>query len=232
MSNLIDAALVVATQLGRVDAAGTSITDLENQIKEEIRNTIRFYNRKPMHLTEFRGGELATVSGETWYSTVVITNGEGDQPLANRTTIDVDDVINIHYMRENPGQTGLNEPLSEVPYAHFERLFEGAVPSGQPEYFTRYAGQIGIWPTPSGVNNIYWSGTVRPTVPQADADTSVWLTQANELIEAGACRRVCSKYLRDHAWANEFAQIEVVQLQNLEAEYVQKSSTGRLRKHD
>lgn len=120
MVNLNDIALIVANQLGRTNAEGSTITDLETQIKAEIRNTIRFYNRKPMHLTEFRGGEIVTVSGQTFYDTADITMGAGDQPLANRTTIDTTDIINIHYMRENPGETGLNEPLSEVPYAHFE----------------------------------------------------------------------------------------------------------------
>ena len=232
MANLNDIALVVANQLSRTNAEGNTITDLETEIKQEIRNTIRFYNRKPMHLTEFRSGEIVTVSGQTFYNTTTITTGAGDQPLNGRITIDTTDIIAIHYMRENPGQTGLNEPLSEVSYAHFERLFEGAVPSGQPEYFTRYAGEIGIWPTPSGVNNIYWSGIVRPTVPQADDDTSIWFDQANEMIEAGAARRVCSKFLRDEERANFFGQIELLQLQNLEAEHVQKSSTHRLRKHD
>lgn len=229
MATLADTALIVATQLGRVDAGGTTITDLEPQIKEEIRNTIRFYNRKPMHLTELRNGEILTVANQTWYSEASIVDAAGDQPLAGRTTLDVEDIIDIHYMRENPGATGLNEPLSEIPYPVFERLFEGSVPFGQPEYFTRYAGQIGIWPTPSGVNNLYWSGIVRPTVPQADGDTSVWIDQANEMIEAGAARRVCSKYLRNMQWANDFAQIEVLQLQNLEGEQVRKTSSGRLR---
>ena len=232
MATLNDTALTVANQLGRTNAEGSAFIDLETQIKKEIRNTIRFYNRKPMHLTEFRGGEIITVIGQTFYNTADITMGAGDQPLSGRTTIDVEDIIAIHYMRENPGQTGLNEPLSEVPYAHFERLFEGAVPTGQPEFFTRYAGQIGIWPTPSGINNIYWSGIIRPTVPQADQDISVWFDQANELIEAGAARRVCSKYLRDEERANYFGQIEALQLQNLQEEHVQKSSSRRFRKHD
>lgn len=232
MANLNEIALVVANQLGRTNAEGSAITDLEPQIKAEIQNTIRFYNRKPMHLTEFRGGEIVTVSGQTFYSTADLTTGDGDQPLDGRITIDVEDILAIHYMRENPGETGLNEPLREIPYVLFERLFEGSVPTGQPEYFTRYAGQIGIWPTPSGVNNLYWSGVVRPTVPQADQDISVWFDQANELIEAGAARRVCSKYLRDEERANYFGQIEVIQLQNLEAEQVQKSSSRRLRKHE
>ena len=232
MANLNDTALIVANQLGRTNADGTVILSLENQILQEIRNTIRFYNRKPMHLTEFRGGELVTVAGQTFYNTLDVSMAAGLQRLAGRTTVDVKDVIDIDYMRENPGQSGLNEPLSEVPYDHFERMFEGAVPQGQPEYFTRYAGQIGIWPTPSGINNIYWSGIVRPTVPQVGEDESVWFDEANEMVEAGAARRVCSKYLRDEERANYFGQIEALQFQNLEAEYIRQSTTGTLGKNE
>lgn len=232
MATLSETALIVADQLGRVNADGSAITDLETQIIAEIRNTIRFYNRQPMHLTEVRNGEIVTVSGQTYYDTANIDMAAGDQIVGGETTIDITDIIDIHYMRENPGESGLNEPLREVPYILFERLFEGSVPSGQPEYYTLYAGQLGIWPTPSGENPLFWSGIVRPTVPSAAGDTSIWFTYANEMIEAGAARRVCSKYLRDQQRADYFAQIEALQLQNLQSEHVRKSSSNKLRKYE
>lgn len=232
MTTLADIALTVATYLGRVNDTATAIDDLESEIKSEVKNAVRFYSRKPLHLTEFRGGELTTVASTTWYSTVDITAGDGDQDKTGRSTLDVNSIIDIHYMRENPGASGLNEPLSEVPYAHFERMFEGSTPQGQPEYFTRYAGQIGIWPTPSGAFTLYWSGIVKPVVPSADADTSVWFDQANELIEASAARRVCVKYLRDNERAQIFAAEEAAAYNVLQHEHISKSSTGRIRSHD
>lgn len=232
MTTLADIALTVATQLGRVNETATAITDLESEIKTEIQNSIRFYNRKPIHLTEVRGGELVTVAGTTWYSTVDLTTGDGDQSIAGRSAVDVNSIIDIHYMRENPGASGLNEPLSRVPYQHFERMFEGSTPQGQPEFFTLYAGQIGIWPTPAAAHTIYWSGIVKPVVPALNADTSIWFDQANELIEASAARRVCSKYLRDNERAQMYAAEEAAAYNVLQHEHTSKVSTGRLRSHD
>jgi len=135
-------------------------------------------------------------------------------------------------MRENPGASGLNEPLSYVPYMHFERMFEGSTPQGQPEYYTLYAGQIGIWPTPAAEHLVYWSGTVKPTVPISDSGTSIWFDQANELIEASTARRVCSKYLRDNERAQVYAAEELSAYQVVLGEYTLKASSRRLRSHD
>lgn len=228
---LSDTALIVAKQLGRVDAAGTTITDLETEIKEEIGNAIKHYNRAAWHLTEVRSGTLTTVSGTTWYNSVDLTSGAGDQSVTGRTAVDTNQIVKIHYMRENPGGSGLNEPLFEIPYTRFEAMREGSVPQGQPEYWTFYAGEIGIWPTPNAALTIYWSGIVKPVVPTSDSDTSVWLTEANELIEAAAAGRVCMKYLRDVERAAAFQATEREWAAQLEREYVSKSSSGRIRAH-
>ena len=232
MSTLADVALTVATYLGRVNADATLITDLESEIKDEIGNTIKYYNRRPIHLTEVRGGELTTVASTTWYSSVDVTSGAGDQALSGRSTMDVNNIIKIHYMRENPGASGLNEPLSFVPYQHFERMFEGSTPQGQLEYFTLYAGQIGIWPTPNAAHTLYWSGIVKPVVPTSDSDESVWFDQANELIEAGAAKRVCTKYLRDMERAQVFGAMETGEYSQLKSEHIKKSSSGRIKAHE
>ncbi len=244
MTTLNDIALTVATQLGRVNASATAITDLEAEIKAEIRNAVRFYNRKPMHFTEMRGGTLTTEAGVTWYSEVtagtsarnddnlVITVDDMASTLDYAEPLHTDQIVKFHYMRENPGASGLNEPLSQIPYANFERMFEGSAPQGQPQYFTRYAGEIGIWPTPAAAHTLYWSAIVKPGVPSADTDESVWFFHANELIEAAAARRVCSKYLRDHERAQYYAADEMAAFNALQGEHINKSSTGRLKSHD
>jgi hypothetical protein len=172
--------------LHRANADGTAILDLEDEIKEEIQNAIRHYNRGPLHLTEVRAGELTTVAGQTWYTTLDVGETVRDSDafnirtisgvvvVAGVTSIFADQVLKFHYMRENPGASGLNEPMSQVSYRHFESLFEGSTPQGQPEYFTHYAGQVGIWPTPSGANTLYWSGIVKSVVPSEDNAPSVW----------------------------------------------------------
>lgn len=229
---LATVALSCAKMLGRANATGDAITDLETEIKEQIGETIRFYNRQAYHLTEFRGAELTTVSGTTWYSTVDLTSGVGDQDESGRTTVDVNDILKLRYMRENPGASGLNEPMDYIGYDAFESLFEGSTPNGTPTYYTIYAGQIGIWPTPDAAYTLYFSAHIKPVIPTANGDTSVWFDQANELIEAGTCSRVCLKYLRDARRSSEFVAIEQSARDNLWREYAAKSSSGKLRVHD
>lgn len=229
---LYSSALKCAVQLGRATADSTAINDLEAEIKDAIRDTIRFYNRKPWHLTEVRGLSLTTAASQTWYSSVDLTTGAGDQSVAGRTAVDVKDVLNVQYGRENPGSSGLNEPLIKLGYRQFEALFEGSTPSGPPTYWTYYAGQIGIWPTPDNAYELYFSATVKPVIPSDDADTSVWLDEYEEMIAAGACKRVCLLHLRDTERAQQFAEIEAQGVRGLEGENLLKTSSGRLRSHD
>ena len=225
-------ALKVAKRLSRVNATGTAITDLEAEIKEEIGATIRYYNRKPWHLTEFRGMVLTTAASQEWYSSVDLTSGDGDQSNSGRSSVDTKEILRIQYMRENPGSSGLNEPMLRLGYHDFEALFEGSTPSGPPTYYTFYAGQIGIWPTPDDAYTLYLSGLVKPVIPTADSDTSVWLDECEEMIVAGASKRVCLNYLRDQERAQEFAAVELAEASQLETEYTLKSSSGRLKAHD
>lgn len=229
---LATSALKCAIQLGRASADGSSIIDLEAEIKDEIGNAIRYYNRKPWHLTEVRGITLTTVANQTWYSSVDLTTGAGDQDLTGRTALDTKEILNIQYARENPGSSGLNEPLCKISYQQFEAQQEGSTPTGPPTYWTYYAGQIGIWPTPDAAYTLYFSATVKPVVPTADADTSVWLDEQEELIAAAACKRIALKHLRDKDRSQDFALIEAEMLQGLESENLIKTSSGRLRVRD
>lgn len=224
---LATSALKCAIQLGRANANGTAIADLEGQIKQEIGETIRFYNRQKYALTEFRGVQLTTVSGTTWYSSVDMSSGDGDQDGAARTAVDVSEITYITYMRDNSSGSTF-EPMERIDYRDFERLFEGSTPSAGPNYFTVYAGQIGLWPTPDDAYTIYFSAHVRPVVPTLDGDTSIWLDEAEELITAGACKRVCLKHLRNTERAAEFGALEAMARANLANEYTLKTSSGRL----
>ena len=224
---LADIALNCAKQLGRVNATSTSITDLATEIKAEIGETVRFLNREKWALTEFRGMTLTTSVGVAWYSAVDLTTGDGDQEKTSRTAVDTNTILSVHYARMDAND--LDYELKQLPIKDFEFLFEGVTPSLYPNYFTLYAGQIGLWPVPDNTNQIYLNGHVKPPVPTDDSDTSVWFTEAKELVEAGACKRVCLKYLRDTERAAEFAAMEIAALNQLRGEHMRRSSTGRLK---
>lgn len=225
---LATSALEVAKYLGRVSAAGTEISDLETEIKSEIGETIRFYNRQKYALTEFRGFTLTTASGAVWYSSVDLTSGDGDQSSTDRTAVDVKDILAMTYLRENT-TSGATYDLKRLPYREFERVYEGTTANASPTYYTIYAGQVGLFPTPDAVYSIYGSGHVKPAVPTEDSDTSVWLSECEEMILAGAAKRVCLKYLRDTERAAEFAALERSAQTALTGEHVSKSATGRVR---
>lgn len=243
MTTLATSALNIAKQLGRVDAAGTTIVDLGDEIKEEIRNTIRHFNRRPWHLTETRLIEFDTVAGQVWYNEGLISTGaattEALTVLASNvivvdtaasTSVDFIDLVHIDYIRET--SSSLDDGLREFKYRDFERLFEGSALGGVPYAFTRYGGQIGIYPTPQAAHTIQMSATIKGAVPAADTGTSVWFTRANELIEASAAGRVCVKHLRDNERANAFAAIAAPLERELHQEYVRNSATGRIKPHD
>jgi hypothetical protein len=230
MATLATVALKCAKQLGRVNAAGDTITDLETEIKEEIGEAITFYNRKPWHLTEVRNITLTTVASTIWYSTVDVSTGAGDQSVSGRSSVDVNSILSIDYLRENA--SSITDDLRRFDYRSFEQLQEGSPPGGVPYGYTMYAGQIGIYPTPDQAYTLTFSAHVKPVVPTSDSDTSVWFDEAEELIVAGAIKRVLLKYIRDAERAGTYVAIERDAMEQLHAEHIRKTATSRIKAHD
>lgn len=223
---LATTALNCAKMLGRASADGTSIVSMGDEIKAEIAETIRFYNRKPWALTEFRGLTLDTVASTTWYSTVDLTSGDGDQDSTNRTAVDVNTILRIQYMRYG------DQEIHRRAYRDLEAMLESTSSGGnEPYYYTVYAGQIGLWPVPTSALEIYLSAVVKAPVPTSDNDTSIWLTEAGELIEAAACKRVCTKHLRDNERAAQFEVLERDAASAFSTESMLKSGSGRIKAH-
>ena len=229
---LASIALNCAVQLDRADEAGATIVELSSEIKSEVKAAVTHFSRMRWHLTEWRQFELTTVVDQVWYSAVDLTNGDGDQDAGTRTALDVNDILSIDYLRKNTTGGTLEWQLEHIPYRRLESYREGTASGGLPQYFTRYAGQIGLWPQPAEAYTIYGSGVVKPIVPANDSDTSVFFDQAQELIEARACRMVLQKYLGgDRERMAEFQGIEREAHDALTHEKRVKTASGRLRAH-
>lgn len=226
MATLASVALKVAKQLGRVNVSGTEITDLAVEIKEEIGEAVKFYNRQPWALTEVRGLQIQTIANTSWYRTVDLTTGEGDQDLTGRSSLPVSDILDINYMRVD------EDEIDEVSYNRFERLTDGTASLGDPTHYTKFAGSIGFWPMPDKVYTIYIGATVKPVVPTADTDESVWFDEAEELILTGAVKRVLVKYTRDAERAAQYTAIERDAMDQFQSEHIRKTSSGRVRSHE
>ena len=72
-------------------------------------------------------------------------------------------------------------------------------------------------------------GAVKPVVPTEDADTSVWIDQAEEMVVAGAIKRVLLKYIRDEERAAVYVAIERDAMIQFKSELTRKTSSRRLK---
>lgn len=219
MTTLLDVRDRIADQLSR--------SDLSTQIDREIQFAITRYNRRVTWLHEVRGATLATVAGQAWYTSISLAAGAGLQDVTGRTAVDVADVQKIEYLR------GADyDELQQVDARTFEAFFDTTGNGGEPEYFTLYAGQIGLWPVPSEVETLTLSVVVKPVVPSAAGDESVWFDQAQELIENAAAAAICRKFLQDGERAQAFQVYETAAWEDLVRESNQKMATGRIKAHD
>ena len=219
MTTFLDVRDRVADQLAR--------SDLSTQIDREIQLAITRYNRRVTWLHEVRAVTLTSVAAQAWYSSVDVSTGAGPQDVAGRTAVDVSDIQSVRYMR-----TADYDDLKQVHYSDFERFFDTTGSGGRTAYFTLYAGQIGIWPVPAGVETFTLSVVCKPVIPASATDTSVWFDQAQELIENAAASAICRKFLSDGERAQAFKVFEDAAWDELLAESNQKAATGRIRSCD
>ena len=219
MTTFLDVRDRVADQLSR--------SDLSAQIDREIQLAIARYNRRVTWLHEVRAVTLTSVAAQAWYSTVDVSTGAGPQDVAGRTAVDVSDIQSVRYMR-----TADYDDLKQVRYSDFERFFDTTGSAGRTSYFTLYAGQIGIWPVPAGVETFTLSVVCKPVIPASATDTSVWFDQAQELIENAAASAICRKFLSDGERAQAFKVFEDAAWDELLAESNKKAATGRIRSCD
>lgn len=219
MTTFLDVRDRIADQLSR--------SDLSSQIDREIQLAIARYNRRVSWLHEVRGATLTTVAGQRFYTAIDLTAGAGVQDVAGRSAVSVQDVQKIEYMRASD-----DEPLCQIGYREFEERYDVTGSVGGPEYFALYAGQIGLWPAPDAVEVLTLSVVVKPVIPTAATDESVWFDQAQELIENAAASAICRKFLSDGERAQAFQVYEAAAWDELVREGNQKMATGRLRSHD
>jgi hypothetical protein len=219
MTTLLDVRDRVADQLAR--------SDLNTQIDREIQLAIARYNKRATWLHEVRSFTLTSVIGQAWYSSVDLSTGAGPQDVTGRTAVDVSDIQAVHYIRDAD-----YEDLRAMAYADFEKLFDTVSGGSRATYYSLYAGQIGLWPEPSAVENFAISAMVKPVVPSSASDTSVWFDQAQELIENAAASAICRKFIQDGERAQAFQAYEALAWEDLVAEGNKKMATGRLRVHE
>lgn len=197
-------------------------SDLSSQIDKQIGAAVRFYRRKPWEFTEMRVGEISTVASQAEYDAVDFTGGVGAQ--ASRTTVSMDDIIDIETIRQ-PDAGGY--VLTRIPYREFEKWREGAS-GATASYWTRYADRLLFYPIPSGVQALEVSATVKPIVPVASGDNSVFFDRCPEMIEEYAAEKVCEEYLRNPGKAAVHRAARFEQERVMNSETRRRTATGRI----
>lgn len=250
MTTLNEVVASVADQLAR--------NDLNDQITREIGHAVVRLSRKLTYMTEVRGGLLILNPAQTWYSTFILTDASGLQQTAGRGAVPFANVLDFDYVRyasvevltalltedgaalllEGGGDLALvlqgsqltgSNLLNELPRLHYSE-FERWDAHGSLPYRFGYAfnaGQLGIRPEQGG-GAVYFSGSVKPQIPVAGTDKSVFFDQAQELVEAAVCKSVCAKYIMDVERAAAFGVLEAELLRDITVETNTKAATGRI----
>lgn len=220
MTTLADIASNVADQLAR--------DDLDTQIKAQIPLVVRRYNREATFLHEVHDAQFNTAAGFIWYTSFNLANSDGFADYsAGDTALSAERLISVRYARVV--ENSLDDQLYQLDIKRFLYWHENSVQGGEITHYCLWAGQLGLWPTPNSVLQVKLTGVFQPTVPTADADTSIWFDQYQELIEAGVRRRINQHYLKDYEAAQADEREEGLQLGTLRAETARRVGTGRVR---
>lgn len=250
MTTLNDVVASVSDQLAR--------SDLNDQITREIGLAVTRLSRKLTYLTEVRGGVVILNDTSSWYSTFFLTDASGLQGMTNRGAVPFSNVLDFDFVRyasvdvltallteegdalllEDAAQIALaleggqaiaGGLVTELPRLHY-REYEQWDSDGAPVYRFGYAvhsGQFGCRPE-YGAGAVYFSGHVKPQIPNVGTDTSVFFDQAQELVEAAVCKSVCAKYIMDLERAAAFSVLEAELMADIQIEGNRKAATGRL----
>ncbi len=215
MANLGEVVARVADMLAR--------NDLNNQIRAEILRAIERFETQPWAFTEVLNATLTTVVGQAWYPTVAASAGLSQATFPG--DIAASRIVRVDWI----GNPADDDWLIELDFATFQRWQETDGTLGDPYHWTRYAGRIGLYPTPDAVYSLSVSGLMRPPALTNDTETSIWFDRAGELIETRAAATVAAKFLADPERARMFAEIATGAEMALIAESGRERGTGKLK---
>lgn len=90
---------------------------------------------------------------------------------------------------------------------NIEDMQDGSI-TGAPEYYSRFANNLRLYPIPDAVYSIKISYIATLATLSADADTNAWMTDGEEVIRQAAKKRLAMDYLADDALAQRCAVME------------------------
>lgn len=220
------------------------------QVRRAILAAIAEHEREMHHWTERRLAIIELQTGQTWYSQIGFRNPSlyttaqiesiqavneqdiewsfDDMPWTGR----VADVIRVQYARLEDGDANGYEQswrMRWVPYEEFEIHHEGPDTQSQPYIYTLHSHQIGVYPPPDKQYPLRLSVLCKPFAPTEDGQTSVFFTEAEELIRNAAKKRLAVNFRDGNGYAL-FKAEEADALSRLRGENARRSS-GKIKGH-
>jgi hypothetical protein len=109
------------------------------------------------------------------------------------------------------------KPLASLDNSSIEDMQDGSV-TGEPEYYSRFADKIRLYPIPSSVYTVTASYSYKLTALSADADTNAWTDECEELIRQASKRILATDVIHADDLATKFGTLEQVAFDNLRDE--------------
>lgn len=171
------------------------------QIQNAIQSTIADYAGEPFWFNE----------AVTTFSTVA------NQELYTSTDLAaIPNIIKIISMRI-PGSGGYANYIPGITNDQIEDIQDGTL-FGQPDYYSRFANKIRLFPIPDAVYTIKISYIATLSTLSADSDTNAWTEDAEEVIRQGAKKRLAADILHSDEIASRCAAMEAKAYEGLRME--------------
>ena len=161
------------------------------QINNAIQSAIADYAAEQFWFNE-AVGTFSTVSSQELYTSTDLA--------------DIPTMIKVLSMRiANTGT--YTSYINGIANDTIEDMQDGSI-RGAPQYYSRFANKIRLYPIPNAVYSIKISYIATLATLSADADTNSWMTDGEEVIRQAAKKRLATDILADDALAQRCAVME------------------------
>ena len=203
----------ISSEVGGVTPASATTSPTLAEIKASILSAVDHYTRIPFYFLQSRALTFNTVAGQDYY-----------------TSADLADIPNIaHIDALSITVSGIISQLDRRSFDYIDALNSTTTSRGRPTDYCYYAKQIRLAPYPNAVYTIRIAGDIRLAELSADADTNVWMTDAERLIRFRASYDLWSNVLADETRASVAKRSEMEAYSALVAEGTQRGTSGRIR---
>lgn len=184
-------------------------TDFTIQVKNAINTTIRHYNRERYQWNQTVTALVAVVGTET----IALPS-------------DFLELDRLEYQYNGTSRL-------EIHQMNFDDIRQINVDqsTGTPEWYAIYGDNIYLANVPDSAYPVYCYYLLRYPDLSADSDTSPWLTNAYDLIVAGAAKLIWARTIRNVAEAQVCAQLEADYASELRA-YRDQNQLSKIRATD